>query len=46
MNKWIKRFEEILSIPRPSGREEKMQDIYVILHAKTGLNSSKMNSTM
>ncbi|MBQ4541593.1 MAG: M20/M25/M40 family metallo-hydrolase, partial [Clostridia bacterium] len=24
MNKWIKRFEEILSIPRPSGREEKI----------------------
>ena len=24
MNKWIKRFEEILSIPRPSGKEEKI----------------------
>ena len=24
MNKWIKRFEEILSIPRPSGNEEKI----------------------
>ncbi len=24
MNNWIKRFEEILSIPRPSGKEEKI----------------------
>ena len=24
MNKWVKRFEEILSIPRPSGKEEKI----------------------
>ncbi len=26
MNKWVKRFEEILSIPRPSGKEEKIAD--------------------
>ena len=26
MNKWVKRFEEISSIPRPSGKEDKIAD--------------------
>ena len=26
MNGWVKRFEEIMAIPRPSGKEEQIAD--------------------
>lgn len=36
MNKWVKRFEEIMSIPRPSGKEDKIADYLCDFARKNG----------
>ena len=37
MNKWVKRFEEIMGIPRPSGKEDKIADYLCDFAKKNGL---------
>ena len=37
MNKWVKRFEEIMAIPRPSGKEERIADYLCDFAKKNGL---------
>lgn len=37
MNKWVKRFEEIMKTPRPSGKEDKIADYLCDFAKKNGL---------